>query len=101
MTSESNKDNIMRKIKQNMLDKLELVGEFVESEAKLRCPVDTGMLRNTITHDVNPDGTSVRIGTSTEYAPYVELGTVKMSAQPFLRPAVLENKSRIQAFLNK
>jgi hypothetical protein len=33
-----------------------------------------------------------RIGTNIEYGPYVELGTSRMAAQPYLRPAYDENK---------
>ena len=45
----------------------------VENEAKRLCPVDTGDLRNSITHEVN-DGVGI-VGTNKEYAPYVEYGT--------------------------
>lgn len=61
----------------------------VEGAAKQRCPVDTGRLRSSISHQLASDGGLVaRIGTDVEYAPYVELGTRFMSAQPFLRPAL-------------
>ena len=65
---------------------LEIIGGKAESYAKKLCPVDTGRLRNSITHQQYDDSTEV-IGTNVEYAPYVELGTVKMGARPFLRPA--------------
>lgn len=45
----------------------------VENEAKRLCPVDTGDLRSSITHEVNNDVGIV--GTNKEYAPYVEFGT--------------------------
>ena len=45
----------------------------VENEAKRLCPVDTGDLRNSITHEVDDDVGIV--GTNKEYAPYVEYGT--------------------------
>lgn len=45
----------------------------VENEAKRLCPVDTGDLRNSITHEVD-DGVGI-VGTNKEYAPYVEFGT--------------------------
>lgn len=48
--------------------------------------VDTGRLRGSISHAT--DDTSAYIGTNVEYAPYVELGTRKMAARPFLRNAV-------------
>lgn len=34
---------------------------------------------------------AVYIGTNVEYAPYVELGTSRMAARPFLRPAATEH----------
>ena len=34
---------------------------------------------------------SVYIGTNVEYAPYQELGTIHMAAQPFLKPAVADH----------
>ena len=65
---------------------LEVIGGKAESYAKKLCPVDTGRLRNSITHAQYDENTEV-IGTNVEYAPYVELGTFKQSAQPYLRPA--------------
>lgn len=64
---------------------LEVCGQKAESYAKALCPVDTGRLRNSITHFQS--GEDEYIGTEVEYAPYVELGTRKMSARPFLKPA--------------
>ena len=65
---------------------LEIIGGKAESYAKAACPVDTGNLRNGITHQQESENVEV-IGTNVEYAPYVELGTGKMDARPFLRPA--------------
>lgn len=50
--------------------------------------VRTGNLRNSITHQT--DATSAYVGSGVEYAPYVEMGTYKMDARPYIRPA-LEN----------
>lgn len=63
----------------------------VESGAKRLCPVDTGRLRSSITHEVYSDGHGVvgRVGTNVDYAPFVELGTSHMAAQPFLRPSLI------------
>jgi HK97 gp10 family phage protein len=62
----------------------------VERQAKRLSPVDTGRLRNSITWELRTDarGLYAAVGTNVEYAPYVEFGTSKMSAQPFLRPAL-------------
>lgn len=75
---------------------LEKVGIAAEGYAKNACPVGTpestgipgyqgGTLRNSITHQV--DGDSVYIGTNVEYGKYVELGTRRMEAKPYLKPA--------------
>ena len=70
---------------------LEKIGLLAEGYATDLCPVDTGNLRASITHAVSPGEKAVYIGTNVEYAPYVELGTSKMQAQPFLRPAATEH----------
>lgn len=54
---------------------LEIIGGKMESYAKALCPVDTGALRNSITHAAH-DG-AMLVGSNMEYAPYVELGTGK------------------------
>lgn len=69
---------------------LEIMGGKAETYAKKQCPVDTGNLRNSITH-AQVDENTEAIGTNVEYGPYVELGTYKMAAQPFLRPAAEEH----------
>ena len=60
--------------------------------------VDTGRLRNSITHAL--DGTkAVHIGTNVEYAPYIEAGTSRMKARPFLRPAIEDFKDEYKEIL--
>lgn len=71
---------------------LTAIGLTAETHAKEECPVDTGRLRNSITHEVQMNDKSVLIGSNVEYAAFVELGTSRMAAQPYLRPAV-ENHS--------
>lgn len=68
---------------------LERIGLQAEGYAKDLCPVDTGNLRNSITH--TSDSKAAYIGTNVEYGKYVELGTVKMAAQPFLKPAAADH----------
>ena len=54
---------------------LEQCGMVAEAYAKKSCPVDTGALRNSITHSVDSGEKTAYVGTNMEYAPYVELGT--------------------------
>lgn len=77
---------------------LEIIGGKAESYAKKLCPVDTGRLRNSITH-VQLDENTEAIGTNVEYAPYVELGTHKMGPRPFLRPAAEGHTTEYRAII--
>lgn len=89
---EDNAQRIADAIDQALAKALEEVGLVAEGYAKKACPVDTGRLRNSITHQVRPSEKSVYIGTNVEYAPYVELGTSRMEPQPFLRPAAADHE---------
>lgn len=89
---EDNARQIADAIDQALARALEEVGLVAEGYAKKACPVDTGRLRNSITHQVRPSEKSVYIGTNVEYAPYVELGTSRMKPQPFLRPAAVDHE---------
>lgn len=109
-----------RQIKAGMEDAvlkaLEACGLAAEGYAKELCPVDTGNLRNSITHEVKGDEKAVYIGSNTEYAAYVELGTGQyypggrqdpwvyqdeegnwyktsgQKPQPYLKPAITDHR---------
>lgn len=68
---------------------LEVIGLVAEGYAKRLCPVDTGRLRSSISHARDED--SAYIGTNVEYAPYVEFGTSRQKARPYLKPAATEH----------
>ena len=89
---------IVQSMDRALAEALDEIGEMVVQRARELCPVDTGRLRNSITHRMGGGGFSfpgmgasvgkeVTVGSNVEYAAYVELGTSKMDAQPFLRPA--------------
>lgn len=59
--------------------------------ARLHCPVDTGALRDSIFARVGPfPSRTVRFGATAPHASYVEFGTHKMAARPFLGRAIAE-----------
>ena len=100
---------------------LEKCGLVAEGYAKKATPVDTGNLRNSISHKVTED--AAYIGTNTEYAPYVEFGTGKYypggrpdswvyqddkgnwhrtegsKAKPFLKPAVADHAQQYRGII--
>ena len=61
----------------------------VEAAAKRGAPVDTGALRNSISTDT-PTVLSAEIGPTVNYGLYVEMGTSRMAAQPYMGPALAQ-----------
>lgn len=94
----SHRDKVMDAVQAATDRALEIIGGKAESYAKALCPVKTGNLRNSITHQQENENTEV-IGSAVEYAPFVELGTYKMSAKPYLRPAAENHAIEYQEVL--
>lgn len=122
----SNKDAVMRKVMENMKKAAKAIGGIAESHAKEYCPVDTGLLRNSITYALGgetpsrtlyydnamenmgqydgqaPDDTdnqvTVYTGTNVKYGIFQELGapSINLPAQPFIRPAMENHMSEYQ-----
>lgn len=106
-----------------VLRALEKCGLVAEGYAKLLCPVDTGNLRNSIMHQVQPSELTCYIGSNSSYAAYVELGTGKyypggrptpwvyrdaqgryhlthgQRAQPYLKPAVADHAQQYKGII--
>ena len=113
-------DNISSNVLPDAIKKaLEQSCLIVEGDAKTKCPVDSGQLRQSINHKVEDNAGWV--STNVEYAPYVEIGTGIYSSegggrqtpwvyqdasgewhrtsgskpQPFMKPALEQNTSKI------
>lgn len=109
----SNVDEVLKAFEGAVETALEAVGMQAQNYAVMnierpkphkdgivRPNVDTGRLVGSITHEQEGDRTEV-IGTNVEYAPYVELGTQKTLAYPFLKPAVVEHKAEYEAIVRE
>ena len=46
--------------------------------------------------EISDDEVAVYVGTDVDYGPDVEFGTSRMRAQPYLRPALDQNKSEVR-----
>lgn len=110
-----NSDKVLSEFKAAILRALERCGSQAEGYAKDLAPVDTGRLRNSISHKVDEEEEAAYIGSDLDYAAYVELGTGQYAeggrptpwvyqddsgnwhwtqgnpAQPFLKPAVADH----------
>lgn len=112
-------DEVIKAMQEAALIALEKCGLTAEGYAKENITanksVDTGNLRNSVTHQVDDGENAVYIGSNTSYAAYVELGTGKHypggrptpwvyqddegnwhwtagnPARPFLKPAVADH----------
>lgn len=90
---QDNTEQIIHAIDQAKARALEKIGLVAEGYAKKLCPVDTGRLRNSITHSVDVGFGAVYIGTNVEYAQYVE------DRQPYLHPAARDHAATYRAIL--
>ena len=78
-------------------------GADITRDAKTLAPVDTGNLRASIGMEVSGDGRAgvmtVAVGPTAAYGAYVEQGTSRMAAQPYLAPATQRHVPGWQAAL--
>lgn len=88
-----NTDEVLKGLSDAVERALTRIGLAAEGYAKKECPVDTGNLRNSITNEVRSSEKAVYIGTNVEYATYVELGTTRTKAKPYLKPAATEHST--------
>lgn len=72
----------------------------VERKAKMKAAVDTGFMRNGI-FAARVGMLRYKVTSPAGYSVYVELGTRKMKAQPFLGPAVKEESEVLFKNLRK
>lgn len=125
----SHREELLEQFNARLSRALEAIGLVAEGHAQVNLTrqhaVDTGNLRNSITHKVLTDEKKVIIGTDVEYAPYIEFGTGiytsggrqtpwayqdaegdfyltrGMRARPFLKPAVTEHKEEYKRILRE
>lgn len=97
----TNKAAIKRASTEAITRALEEMGMKAEKYAKLIVPVDTGNLRNSITHAADVGSKTMIVGTNVEYAPYVEMGTRRSAPHPYLEPAISEHIDEYYEVLEK
>jgi HK97 gp10 family phage protein len=73
----------------------------IASDARARAPVQTGYLRSSIHSESVSTGKEAQIIVGAEYGRFVEYGTYKMAAQPFLNPALEADKAAYFADMGK
>jgi HK97 gp10 family phage protein len=87
------------------------LAEHIVEDAKALCPVDTGSLKRSIRYERDPDGSIIiaaggggvinpRTRREVDYAAYVEFGSSRSPAQPFLQPALEKNLPNLEPLLS-
>jgi len=71
-------------------DALDEIAADVETYAKRLAPIDTGEMRSKIRTDSYPGRRE--IGAAVDYSEFVERGTSRQAAQPFLAPALYRHR---------
>lgn len=90
-----NSAKVLALLDQKKTQALLAIGAAAEGHAKALTPVDTGRLRNSISHAASGD--AAYIGTNVEYAPYVEFGSVHNKAHHMLKKAATEHGAEYAA----
>ena len=82
---------------------IEIAARHIEADAKHRIStpptraIDTGDTFNSIqSWKQDTQGLVWRVGPATEYAPFIEFGTERMRARPFMIPAAEKERPRVE-----
>jgi HK97 gp10 family phage protein len=86
-------------LKQAIQDAIEAAGQEMVATARQIVPVRTGYLQSTIYHKTDPGELTLELGAKADYALYVEMGTRRMAAEPFIRPAVDAGLEKLQSLI--
>lgn len=90
-----NSAKFLRELESRKAQALEAIGLRAETHAKALTPVDTGNLRNSMSHAVSGD--AAYIGSNVEYAPYVEYGVRNRTGAHMLKKAATEHGDEYKA----
>jgi HK97 gp10 family phage protein len=84
-----------KRMRRNIADQFEILGEEMVDLARSIVPVRTGFLRDSIFHQVVESDLNLTFGATADYADYVEFGTSRMAARPYIRPAFDATEQKI------
>lgn len=99
---QNNTQQIVDGLNKGMIAALEEIGLRAERYAVANeTAVDTGRLRNSITHQLDSGAKKVYVGTNVEYAPYIELGHHSFKGLKFLSRAASEHSDEYSGVFKK
>lgn len=98
-TTKDNTKEVLAALEKAIDRGLEAIGLTAEEYTKKETPVDTGRLRNSMSHAVQDK--AAYIGTNVEYAPYVELGVQGRQGVHMLQRAATEHTSEYKKLMEE
>lgn len=102
VTLTDHSEEVIAAMKDQVHDWMDLIGEDAASTAADKAPVDTGRLKNSISHAVDEEEPAVYIGTNVEYAPYQEFGTSKgIKGKHFIQFGATAHKAEYKQLLEE
>lgn len=91
-------DKITDELRPRASETVERFGLLIAGDAAKAAPVDTGALRNSIVSESHMEGDlTFIIQDGVLYGIFLELGTSRMAAQPFVTPAVEKHAAKFLA----
>lgn len=96
-TTKDNTKEVLSALDKAIERGLEAIGLTAEGHTKKETPVDTGRLRNSMSHAV--EDKAAYIGSNVEYAPYVELGARGRAGVHMLQRAATEHTAEYKKLL--
>ena len=101
-----NSDKVLQELAEKSDIILEAWGLLGERYAKEYCPVDTGRLRNSITHATDKEEKAAYIGTNVYYSIPVETGHILPNGKfvppkPYIKPAIENHVDEYKAIVKK
>lgn len=105
-------DKLQKKLKKNAnMESVKKVVKFhggqlaermkAQTQQSFKKGYSTGDTASSINVEITDGGLEARVGPTIDYAEYVEYGTRFMEAEPFVRPALDDQKDKFKADLKK
>lgn len=96
-------DDMAAALLQNVKAAMTAEAAELEAEARRRCPVDTGGLRDSIRAGVRAQDADIEavVGSTLDYAAPMELGTLHHPPAPYLAPAYRARKDALTGHIKQ
>ncbi len=84
----------------HLVSELDAIGRDMVERIRAMAPSNTGALAKSVRHEIvqSASGAKLLITVGNDrvyYAPYLEFGTSRMSARPFVRPVVYQEQRKV------